>query len=233
MITIKTVFFDLDGTLADTAQDLANALNQVLKNHSRPILSIEKIRSIVSNGGSALITKGFHIPHDSPEFEPLRNELLDIYRENITLETTLFPGVSELLSELEAQNIKWGIVTNKPGWLTRPLLDALKLTDKICSLVSGDTLSFKKPNPRPLLCACQRAKCEVSECIYVAGTERDILAGSRANMQTAVALFGYIGSSDDPQSWGADKMLHTPLDLLPWIENINNVEPLRIMKKVG
>ena len=229
----KISIFDLDGTLADTAPDLANALNQVLKNHNKPTLPYEKIRPIVSNGGAALITLGFHITPDDPEFEALKNELLDIYRGNIAVETTLFLGMTELLSELEAQKIKWGIVTNKPGWLTKPLLDALNLTDKASSVVSGDTLHVKKPNPKPLLLACQQAGSEVNECVYVGDAERDILAGSRAIMRTAVALFGYIEESDNPESWGADTMLHTPLDLLAWIEKINMVERLQSMKKVG
>ena len=233
MSIIKTVLFDLDGTLIDTVPDLAKALNQVLKNHNKPILPIEKIRSIVSNGGSALITQGFHILHDHPEYEPLKKELLNIYLDNIVVEKTLFPGVSELLYELEIQKIKWGIVTNKPSWLTKPLLDALNLTQKACSIVNGDTLHVKKPNPKPLLHACQQSDSEVNECVYVGDAERDILAGNRADMRTAVALYGYIGETDEPESWGADKMLHTPLDLLPWIKNINNIEPLQPMRKVG
>ena len=227
MSNIKAVFFDIEGTLADTAPDLANSLNQLLKKHNKPTLPFEKIRSLVLNGGETFITRVFHIHHTHPEFESLKNEFLDIYRENIAAKTTLLPGISEVLSELETQNIKWGIVSNKPDWLAKPLLDTLNLTDKACSIVSGDTLSVKKPNPRPLLHACQQIGCEVNECIYVGDTERDILTGNRANMRTAVALFGNTGESNNPLSWGADKILHTPLDILPWINTINKITLLR------
>ena len=219
MKKIKTVLFDLDGTLADTAPDLANALNYVLKKHHYTPLPYEKIRPIVSHGGIALITLGFGEEH--PEFDTFYKELLDHYLNNIANETTLFPGMDQLLLALEKENINWGVVTNKPAWLTEPLLDALDLTARAVTIVSGDTLEQRKPHPAPLLHACQQAGSKAEECIYVGDAERDIEAGNRAGMLSLVALFGYIADTDTPNDWGAFSSIDSPLAIIPIIQSLN------------
>jgi phosphoglycolate phosphatase len=216
---IKTVLFDLDGTLADTAPDLANALNHVLLSHDYQSLPYEKIRPVVSHGGAALIKLGFGENH--PDFDLLYKELLEHYKSNIAKETSLFPGMQELLNHLETNAYNWGVVTNKPAWLTLPLMDQLKLTAKAATIVSGDTLSERKPHPAPLLYACEQAGSHASECIYVGDAERDIEAGNRAGMHTVVALFGYISESDTPLEWGANKLIDSPEDLIPWIQSLD------------
>lgn len=221
MKKIKTVLFDLDGTLADTAPDLANALNHVLEKHHYEPLPYEKIRPIVSHGGMALVTLGFGADH--PEFDIFYKELLAHYLENIANETTLFPGMDELLVELEKENISWGVVTNKPGWLTEPLLEALNLTSRAIAIVSGDTLDERKPHPAPLLHACQQAGSKAEECIYVGDAARDIEAGNRAGMLSLVALFGYIADSDTPNEWGAHSLIDSPQAIIHLIESINNL----------
>lgn len=219
MPKIKTVLFDLDGTLADTAPDLANALNHVLKNHQCEPLPYETIRPIVSHGGMALITLGFGKEH--PEFDTLYQELLQHYQNNIANETVLFPGMNELLLELEEKNINWGVVTNKPSWLTEPLLDALNLTSRTAAIVSGDTLEQRKPHPAPILHACKQAGSEASECMYIGDAERDIEAGNRAGMPSIVALFGYIAESDTPDDWGAHSLINHPQEIISLIESLN------------
>jgi len=216
---IKTVLFDLDGTLADTAPDLAASLNHVLKNHDYDPLPYETIRPIVSHGGMALVTLGFG--EDHPEFDSLYKELLEYYKNNIANETTLFPGMNELLQELENKNINWGVVTNKPGWLTDPLLDALNLTSRAATIVSGDTLEQRKPHPAPLLHACNQAGSEAEECLYIGDAERDIEAGNRAGMTTIVALFGYIAESDTPDTWGAHASINSPQAIIPIIQSLS------------
>lgn len=218
MPKIKTVLFDLDGTLADTAPDLANALNHVLKSHNCDPLPFEIIRPIVSHGGAALITLGFGKEH--PNFDQLYKELLVHYEANIANETTLFPGMNELLIELEENNINWGVVTNKPAWLTEPLLDALNLTSRTATIVSGDTLEQRKPHPAPLLHACEQAGSKAEECVYIGDAERDIEAGINAGMYTLVALFGYISKNDKPELWGANNMINNPVQLYNSIKNI-------------
>jgi phosphoglycolate phosphatase len=216
---IKTVLFDLDGTLADTAPDLAQALNAVRLAHDLPALPFDTIRPVVSHGGRALIHLGFaSVTELQAELESLREELLQIYRNNIATHTVLFPGMADLLDELEARDLRWGVVTNKPVWLTDPLMEALELKQRADCIVSGDTLVERKPDPAPLLHACELCGCQTDECLYVGDAERDIEAGRRAGMQTLVALFGYIGQTDRPDSWGANGLVESPEAILQWLD---------------
>lgn len=219
MPKIKTVLFDLDGTLADTAPDLAAALNHVLIKHQQAPLPYETIRPVVSHGGIALTTLGFGENH--PDFDNIYKELLAHYQANIANETCLFEGMSELLTQLEANNINWGVVTNKPGWLTEPLLEALNLTSRASTIVSGDTLKERKPHPAPILYACNQAGSEAQECLYIGDAERDIEAGNRAGMLSIVALFGYIAESDKPDTWGAHALINSPQEIMPLIQLLN------------
>ncbi|MCW9025338.1 MAG: HAD-IA family hydrolase [Gammaproteobacteria bacterium] len=214
---IKTVLFDLDGTLADTAPDLAAALNSVLVNNGRESLPYETIRPVVSHGGQALIKLGFQLESDDPGFDPLRQELLDYYQQNIATHTCLFPGMDTILEIIENSGLNWGVVTNKPAWLTEPLMEALHLSQRAASIVSGDTLDERKPHPAPLLYACEQAGSKAKECLYVGDAERDIIAGNRAGMTTLVALFGYLDETDTPNKWNADAMIHTPEEILHWL----------------
>ena len=221
MPKIKTVLFDLDGTLADTAPDLAGALNHVLKTHNHKPLPYETIRPHVSHGGIALTTLGFGENH--PEFDSLYKELLAHYENNIANETTLFAGMNELLLELEDKNINWGVVTNKPGWLTEPLLLKLNLTSRAATIVSGDTLKERKPHPAPILHACKEAGSEPPECLYVGDAKRDIEAGNAAGMPSIVALFGYIAESDITDDWGAHASINHPKEILSIIDSFNSL----------
>lgn len=220
-MSIRTVLFDLDGTLADTAPDLAFALNSVLKEQGYKPLPFEAIRPVVSHGGIALTKLGFGIEPDHPDFEPLRQRLLEIYRENIARETALFKGMHELLDKIESSNRNWGVVTNKPSWLTEPLMEALGLTDRAACIVSGDTCDNRKPHPEPLLYGCQLAGSEAKQCLYVGDAERDIEAGRRAGLHTIVAMFGYIGANDNPHNWQADALLDNPAEIFDWIKQQN------------
>ncbi|MCU7836892.1 MAG: HAD-IA family hydrolase [gamma proteobacterium symbiont of Taylorina sp.] len=210
---IKAVLFDLDGTFADTAPDLAAALNQVLTEEGHAPLAYETIRPMVSHGGIALIKLGFNLSEHHTDFERLRLRLLDIYQSNISHLTTLFDGIDKLLKTLGDNNIVWGIVTNKPAWLTDPLMQQLGYDNKAATIVSGDTTSERKPHPEPLLYACREIGCQPSDCLYVGDAERDIIAGKRAGMFTLTALFGYIEDNDSPEQWGADAMILHPEEI--------------------
>lgn len=216
---LRTVLFDLDGTLADTAPDLAYALNAVLQEQGRATLPFARIRPAVSHGASALIRLGFSIEPDDTNFEPLRLRLLDIYQQHLADQTTLFPGVPELLGRIEQRGMNWGVITNKPAWLTGPLMDRLGLTQRAACIVSGDTTARRKPDPEPMLYACSKAGSAVQECVYIGDAERDIEAGRRAGMRTLVALFGYIAHDDTPHAWGADGMINAPRDVLAWMDS--------------
>ncbi len=220
MTRIKTVLFDLDGTLADTAPDLAAALNAVRQAAGKPALPFDKIRPAVSHGGKALIDVGFDLTPDSHEAEALRLQLLDHYQQNIARHTRLFPGMDKVLTHIEKSGNNWGVVTNKPAWLTEPLMAELNLTQRAACIVSGDTLAQRKPHPAPLLHACQLAGSAPEHCVYIGDAERDMVAGNRAGMHTLLALFGYIDETDQPLDWGADATLESADALLHWLNKV-------------
>lgn len=218
---IHTVLFDLDGTLLDTAPDLAHALNTLLQEQGQPALPYERIRPVVSHGGRALIETGFNITENEPGFDDLRRRLLEIYRDNISNHTCLFPGMEELLEQLETRQFNWGVVTNKPAWLTEPLLANLNLASRAACIVSGDTTQNRKPHPEPMLYACTSAGSQAAQCVYIGDAQRDIEAGRQAGMKTLAALYGYIGTQDQPEKWGADALVDNPLEILEWLIEYN------------
>lgn len=219
---IKTVLFDLDGTFADTAPDLAHALNQTLAAHQRNTLSLEQIRPVVSHGGKALIELGFGLKESHPDFESLRQELLGYYQQDIATHTQVFAGIEQLVDNLSKHKMGWGIVTNKPGWLTNPLMNSLGLVHTACCVVSGDTLEQRKPHPAPLLHAAKQCGVDAGSCLYIGDAERDIVAGKAAGMRTMVARYGYIEAAENPDDWGADSYVDHPEDIFDWVININN-----------
>lgn len=225
---IKTVLFDLDGTFADTAPDLARALNQTLATHQQSPLELEQIRPVVSHGGKALIQLGFGIQEGHPDFESLRQELLSFYQKDIAVHTQLFQGIDTLLEQLQHQNMNWGIVTNKPAWLTEPLMRSLGVSKKACSIVSGDTLVHRKPHPAPLLHAAKQCGVGANACLYIGDAERDIVAGRHAGMRTMVASYGYIQASDNPADWCADGYVDHPSEIFEWIKTVNSIDKANI-----
>ena len=209
------IFFDLDGTLIDTAPDMGGALNIMLQKRDRPAIPADAYRSSVSHGTSALLNLGFSKSELETDMQNLRAEFLSTYDQNIAIGSVLFDGVTDLLESLEEQKIPWGIVTNKPEALTLKLLDTLKLTERCCSIVAADTTTHAKPHPAPMNLACKRASVRPDHCFYIGDTERDIEAGRAVAMKTFVASWGYIDDvTDTPEHWGADAHLATPLELL-------------------
>jgi 2-phosphoglycolate phosphatase len=215
---IRTVLFDLDGTLADTAPDLAHALNALLREEGKLELPYEAIRPEVSHGATALVKLGFGVAQGDPEFDRLRKRFLALYAENLNRHTRPFDGIEPLLQALQRQGINWGIVTNKPAFLTDPLVAGLRLDPAPVCVVSGDTVANRKPHPEPMLHACAAAGSRPEQCLYVGDAERDIQAGKQAGMKTLIALFGYIGGSETPGRWGADGMICSPGEILDWLK---------------
>ena len=211
------MLFDLDGTFADTAQDLHYALNQILTVHGRQTISFEKIRPSVSHGSRAMLNVGFGIEPDHPDFSRLQHEFLDVYLKNIAVRTKPFDGILELLQELEVRAIPWGIVTNKPSRLTDPLMRELGMQQRASAVVSGDTTPYAKPHPEPILHACRQSGVDPARSLYVGDAVRDIEAGRNAGTRTLVALFGYLGEHDDPDQWQADGKINHPLEILHWL----------------
>lgn len=211
------VLFDLDGTLLDTAPDLAAALNRTRADYGLAPLPYDQIRPWVSHGSYALTRLGFTYTEDSPEFETARLALLDHYHAHVADATTPFPGMASLLGEIEARGLRWGIVTNKPGWLTAPLLERLALDWNPGCVVSGDTLPERKPHPAPLLHAARLIDCPPTRCVYIGDAERDVAAGLAAGMRTLVAAYGYVGPGEDPAQWDATAILDSPAAIAGWL----------------
>lgn len=214
---IRAVLFDLDGTLIDTAPDLAYALNLQRSRHGLPALSDAIIRPQASHGARGLLGVGFGLHPDDPHFGLMREEFLQLYSENICRHSQPFPGVLDLLNALEIRNLAWGVVTNKPARFTEPLLSILDLAERASCIVSGDTCPQPKPHPAPMLIAAELCEIDPAQCLYVGDAARDIEAATAAGMPALAAAWGYLDSTDAPDTWGAHAIIHAPADLLAYL----------------
>lgn len=210
------LLLDLDGTLLDTAPDMAAALNALLHEEGRERLPFESIRPQVSHGAAGLVRLAFGDVAEA-EAHRLRRRFVLIYRESLAVGTRMFPGFEAVLDTLEGRGLPWGIVTNKPGWLTTPLLAELGLAHRPACVVCGDTLPERKPHPAPLLHAATLVGIAPERCLYVGDAERDIAAGRAAGMRTVAARFGYLGADEDPAHWAPDEIVATPGELLAFL----------------
>ena len=208
------VFFDLDGTLADTAPDLVAAANQLLTKRNLSPKPYEELRPRASAGARGLIQGAFGYSTDHPEFIPLRDEFFTYYENALLVHSTLFDGVDSLLDQLDLAKLPWGIVTNKSERFTHPLTEQMGLRQRAISTVSGDTTPHSKPHPEPILHAARVANIDPAFSLYVGDDIRDVLAGKAAGMKTVAAAYGYCGCAEPPQEWGADYLVHSPLELL-------------------
>ncbi|MFA7242222.1 MAG: HAD-IA family hydrolase [Sulfuricellaceae bacterium] len=213
----EAVFFDLDGTLADTAPDLGLALNLLREQRGLAHLAQEIIRPYASHGARGLLEIGLNLTPDHPDFGAARLEFLAFYEHNLCNRTRLFSGIAELLDGLERRNIAWGIVTNKPARYTDPLMEKLGLSQRAAVIVSGDTCANAKPHPEPLLYAARRTGREPAKCLYVGDAERDIAAARAAAMPVLVALYGYLDETDRPHEWQADGAIDSPLGVFDYL----------------
>ncbi len=211
---LRTVLFDLDGTLADTAPDLGYVLNLQRLARGLEEMPLEQLRPVVSQGARGLLRVGFGLTPGQDGYDSMRDEFLDLYADNLVRHTRLFEGVPQLLDALERQGLAWGVVTNKLARFTDPLLDLLGLAQRAGCVISGDTCARAKPHPDPLLEAARRLGSSAAGCVYIGDDERDVQAGRAAGMQSVVALYGYLGENPAPLSWKADAAIEQPLDLL-------------------
>ncbi len=214
---LEAVLFDLDGTLVDTAPDIAAAINALRRIKGRPALEYEQIRPVVSQGGAALITLGFP-EADATTREALRQTFLELYSQRLQADSQLFPDMAALLDYIEQRGWPWGIVTNKPAWLTWPLLTSMQLDQRVAALVCGDMISRPKPEPEGLLLACEQLGCPPSKTLYIGDARRDIEAGRAAGLLTMVAGYGYIASDEDTAGWQADSIVSTVNDIRDWLD---------------
>jgi len=223
MAHANAILFDLDGTLVDTAPDLAGALASMMLEDGLESLPFERVRPWVSWGALSLIRLGYGTDLDAARMAELRHRFLACYEAGLCRESILFPGIAEALAALDGASIRWGIVTNKPGWLTEPLLAALGLGGRAATVISGDTLPFAKPHPMPLLHAARELGMKPADCVYVGDHARDIEAGRAAGMYTVAATWGYIPGDDDPAAWQANRLMHAPADLIPLADGLHEL----------
>ena len=204
---MKAVLFDLDGTLIDTAKDFIRIIQQMCREKGVDIVDADLIRSQVSEGARAMVKLVYpELDVEDPVFLAHRQRFLDTYGADIAVDTDLFSGMNELLLSLEAKNIPWGIVTNKPRWLSESLLKALNLTERCAVLVCPEDVKQTKPDPEPMYLAAQQIQITAQNCIYVGDHPRDIDAGRAAGMYTILAAYGYLpfAHKDDLTAWRAD-----------------------------
>jgi 2-phosphoglycolate phosphatase len=213
----QAVLFDLDGTLADTAGDLAGALNHLRQARGLAPLPLDELRPYASAGARGLIGVGLSIHPGHDEYESLRLGFLAAYAQCLAETTVLFEGMAEVLDTLESLGLKWGVVTNKPHRFTIPVMNGLGLTQRASVIISGDSTAHAKPHPLPLLTACEQIGVAPAATLYVGDDLRDIQAAIAAAMPSAAVRWGYIGHNGDIADWGADVIAAEPRDLLAHI----------------
>ena len=213
MLDFKALLFDLDGTLLDTAPDFITAINTQLKRHGHNPLIGDVVRTSVTHGSIGIIENVYNIKQDHPEFEPLKEEFLELYLSNISEKTGLFDGLRQVLDSCEERNIPWGIVTNKPLRYTAPLMADLGLNKQSATTICPDHVANPKPDPEALILACSQIKIAPSDCIYIGDHIRDIQAGKSAGMKTIAAGWGYIEEFENITQWQADWVVEKSADL--------------------
>ena len=214
---IGAVLFDLDGTLADTAPDMARTVNEMRTRRGLEAVPAARVRPHVSQGARGMIMAAFGVAPDHPDFRAMRDEFLEIYGSNLCIDSALFPGMPELLEKLEASGIPWGVVTNKYERFARPLIERFGLGDRAGTVIGGDTCERAKPFPDPLLRGAKDLGVPPARTLYVGDDERDVQAARAAGMPVLVAGYGYLGEGTPAAQWGADAVIDSPLAIGDWI----------------
>lgn len=216
--TTQLVLFDLDGTLIDSAPDLAAAANAMRVARGLAPLALADLRPMVGSGARGMVGTALGVKPGEAGFDDLKEEFLERYRIDLLIHTAVFADMVPVLERLEADGRRWGIVTNKAARFTQPVVEGLGLHTRAAVVISGDTTPHSKPHPEPLLEAARRAGVDATHCVYVGDDQRDILAGRAAGMATLAAAWGYLGQGDPIDAWGAHAVLAEPAALLHWLQ---------------
>lgn len=216
---VDVVLFDLDGTLIDSAPDLAAAADRMRVQRGMPSLPPEQYRHMAGAGARGMLSVAFGMTPEHAQFAELKEEFFGNYERCMTEQTCAFDGVQALIAQLHQRGIRWGVVTNKSARFTEPLTRAMPLFASAATIISGDTTPHAKPHPEPLFEAARRVGVAPGRCIYVGDDERDIVAGLAAGMGTVAATYGYLGLKADTTAWGAHAAIENPLALLNLLES--------------
>jgi phosphoglycolate phosphatase len=216
MARVRVVLFDLDGTLIDSAPDLAAAANVQRERHGLPPLPFEALRPHVGSGARGMVGSAFGVAPGMPAYDEMRAEFLQIYERCMLDATVVFDGMRAVLAGIEAAELRWGIVTNKSLRLAAPIVEALGLCSAV--LIGGDSTAHTKPHPAPLLEAARCLQVAAADCVYLGDDVRDMRAGRAAGMATLAAAWGYLGVGEPLHDWGADAVIEHPAALLNWLE---------------
>ena len=216
-VAVQAVLFDLDGTLVDSAPDLAGAANELRQRHGLPDLPFEALRPMVGSGARGMLDAALGIGPGDARFDALRADFLTLYEARILRETRVFARIEPVLQALERKGLPWGIVTNKIARFSVPLVEGLSLLPRCAVLVSGDSTAHAKPHPAPLLEAARRLELPPQRCIYIGDDRRDVEAGRGAGMPTLAAAWGYLGRGESVHEWNAHAVLQQPEELLNWL----------------
>src|SRR3990167_8703048 len=201
---LRSVFFDLDGTLLDTAPDFFSVLNQMLQENKKPLMQYDLFKQNVYGNSDTMVAFAFDIQKTHPSFEKIRLEFIDRYKKHCTNHTDFFKGMDLILDKLDKNNTPWGIITNKPTDLTMLVLKYFDLEKRAAVIVCGDTLQYKKPSPAQLLYACEKVKVKPNQAVYVGDLKTDVMAAKAAFMQSVVVAFGYHAPRENILNWNAD-----------------------------
>ena len=214
----EAVLFDLDGTLIDSAPDLAGAANDLRQSQGMPPLPFASLRPMVGAGARGMVGVAFGAKPGDAEFEGLRDAFLARYEQRMLQQTAVFDAMQPVLQSLEAAGVRWGVVTNKASRFTEPIVDGLQLRTRLAALVCGDTTPHSMPHPAPLLEAARQLGLDAAACVYVGDDARDVVAGRAAGLATLAAQWGYLGNGAGILEWGADAVLGEPSQLLNWLQ---------------
>ena len=222
-MSYRAVLFDLDGTLIDTATDMLLTLRQLAEEHQQPHdINIDDYRGFITHGSAALIESIFGRPPQS-ERDRLQKRYLDLYRQNLNRNTQFFSGIADLLNHLNQTEIPWGIVTNKPAWLARPIVSHLPELNESRVLICADEVGRSKPHPEPIEQALKNMQIKATETLYLGDAESDVVAARAAGTESAVALWGYLDKRDQPEQWQAHHNFNSPFELLSFFKAKNSV----------
>jgi phosphoglycolate phosphatase len=213
---LQCVLFDLDGTLVDTAPDLIACLNKSLLLHGFAEMDYASVKPQISYGAMPMISSAVG-DSESDLKNRILECMLDLYQNNIATYSRFYPGIPEILQQIETLGLKWGVVTNKRHRFTLPLMTALNLHERAACIISGDSTAHYKPHPEPMWAACAQAEVAPENCVFIGDAAHDITAGKHANMKTLAAVYGYLQVTDTPETWGADALITHPHQLLEWI----------------